>query len=87
MNKKDADKKLEYLKALRKKIILWVADNEIQEDQSCILKGWINALIKCLEIFSLLFEFYPKKLMEKKGEGINESFSDLEKVIKDLKRR
>ena len=87
MNKKDADKKLEYLKALRKKIILWVADNEIQEDQSCILKGWINALIKCLEIFSLLFEFYPKKFMEKKGEGINESFSDLEKVIKDLKRR
>ena len=87
MKKKEADKKLEYLKALRKKIIFWQADKEIREDQFFILKGWINALIKCLEIFSLLFEFYPKKLMEKKGEGINESFSDLEKVIKDLKRR
>ncbi len=87
MNKKETEKNLEYLKVLRKKIILWVTDNEIQEDQFCVLKGWINALIKCLELFSMLFEFYPKKFMERKGKGINDSLSDLEKVIKDLKRR
>jgi hypothetical protein len=87
MNKKDAEKKLEYLKVFRKKMILWEFDNEIQEAQSCVLKGWINALIKCLELFSMLFEFYPKKLMEKKGEGISDNLSDLEKVIKDLRRR
>ena len=87
MNKKDTEKKLEYLKALRKKIILWEADNKIQEAQLCVLKGWINALIKCLELFSVLFEFYPKKLMEKKGKEINNNLTDLEKVIEDSKRR
>ncbi|MBA7689265.1 hypothetical protein ES703_97771 [subsurface metagenome] len=87
MNKKDTDKKLEDLKIFRKKIILWEADNEIQEAQFCVLKGWINALIKCLELFSVLFEFYPKSLMERKGKGINDNLSDLEKVIEDLRRR
>ena len=87
MNKKDADKKLEYLKVFRKKIILWKADNEIQEAQLYVLKGWIDSLIKCLELFSLLFEFYPKKLMERKEKGINDNLSDLEKVIEDLRRR
>jgi len=86
MDKKDTDKKLEYLKVFRKKIILWEGDNEIQEPQLCILKGWIDALIKCLELFSVLFEFYPKNLMEKKGKGINENLSDLKKVIEDLRR-
>ncbi|MBA7683913.1 hypothetical protein ES703_92300 [subsurface metagenome] len=87
MNKKDTEKKLEYLEILRKKIILWGADNEIQEDQLCVLKGWINALIKCLELFSVLFEFYPKKVMEKKGKEIDNNLSDLEKVVENLKRR
>jgi len=87
MNKKDTEKKLEYLEVFRKKIILWEADNEIQEDQLCVLKGWINALIKCLELFSMLFEFYPNKLMERKGKGINDNLSDLEKVVENLKRR
>ncbi|GAH81196.1 unnamed protein product [marine sediment metagenome] len=87
MTKKDTEIKLEHLKVVRKKIILWEADNEIQETQSCILKGWINALIKCLELFSLLFEFYPKNLMEKKGKEIDNNLSDLEKVIENLKRR
>ncbi|MBA7520623.1 hypothetical protein ES705_12719 [subsurface metagenome] len=87
MNKKDTEKKLEYLEVFRKKIILWEGDNEIQEDQLCVLKGWINALIKCLELFSVLFEFYPKKLMEKKGKEIDNNLSDLEKVIENLKRR
>ncbi len=73
MNKKDTEKKLEHLKVFRKKIILWEADNEIQEPQFCILKGWINALIKCLELFSVLFEFYPKALMEKNSRKIKPS--------------
>jgi len=87
MNKKDVKNKLEYLKILRKKIFLWEGDNEIKEPQFCILRGWIDALIKCLELFSMLFEFYPKKFMERKGKGINENLYDLEKVIKDLKRK
>ena len=86
MNKRDIDKKLEYLKVFRKKIILWEGDNKIKEPQFCILKGWIDALIKSLELFSMLFEFYPNKLMEKKGKGINENLSDLEKVIEDLRK-
>ena len=85
MNKKDTEKKLEYLEVFRKKIILWEADNEIHQNQSCVLKGWINALIKCLELFSVLFEFYPKKLMDKKGKEIDNNLSDLEKVIEDSK--
>lgn len=87
MTKKETEIKLEYLKVVRKKIILWEADNEIQEAQSSILKGWITALIKCLELFFVLFEFYPKALMEKKGREINDNLSDLEKVIENLKRR
>ena len=72
---------------LRKKIILWEADNEIHQDQSCVLKGWINALIKCLELFSMLFEFYPNKLMERKGKAIDVNLFDLEKALEELKRR
>ncbi|MBA7628730.1 hypothetical protein ES703_36225 [subsurface metagenome] len=87
MNKKDTEKKLEYLEVFRKKIILWEGDNEIQETQLCILKGWINALIKCLELFSVLFKFYPKNLMEKKGKEIDNNLSDLEKVIEDLRKK
>jgi hypothetical protein len=87
MTKKDTEIKLEHLKVVRKKIILWEGDNKIQEPQLCVLKGWINALIKCLELFSLLFEFYPKNLMEKKGKEIDNNLSDLEKVIENLKRR
>lgn len=87
MNKKDTDKKLEQLKVIRKKIILWEAGNKIQETQWLILKGWINALIKCLELFSALFEFYPLKLMERKGKEINDNLSDFEKAMDDLIKR
>ncbi|GAI99501.1 unnamed protein product, partial [marine sediment metagenome] len=34
MNKKETEKKLEYLKVFKKKMILWEFDNEIQEAQS-----------------------------------------------------
>jgi len=87
MNKKDTEKKLEQLKVIRKKIILWEASNKIQEAQWFILKGWINALIKCLELFSALFEFYPLKLMERKGKEIDKNLSDFEKAMDDLIRR
>jgi len=87
MNKRDTDKKLEHLKVFRKKIILWEADGEIQGAQLYFLKGWINALIKCLELFSMLFEFYPKNFMGRKEKEINDNLSDLEKAIEDLRKK
>ena len=87
MNKKDTDEKLEHLKTFRKKIILRGIDDGIQESQLCFLKGWISALIKCLELFSMLFEFYPKTLIEKRGKAIDVNLFDLEKALEELKRR
>ena len=85
IDKKSIAEKVEFLKLSRKKVVLLQAEKEIRVDLSGFLKGWLEALIECLELFSLLFEFYPKKFMEKKAQAINENLCDLEKAIEDLK--
>ena len=84
IDKKSVVEKLISLELIKKKAILLRADKEIRVDLYVLLRGWLDALIKCLELFLLLFEFYPKKFMEKKGQAINKNLSDLGKAIEGL---
>ena len=85
IDKKSVVENLISLERVKKKAILLRADKEIRADLYVLLRGWVEALIKCLELFSLLFEFYPKKFMEKKAQAINKNLSDLAKATKGLR--